>query len=86
MEKKLPKIICFARRVLRDFFLINHGLLLTAAVAFNMMLSLIPLSAVLLVVFSHFFEEAVLLETITSEAALIAPGFSPILTEVPLDF
>jgi membrane protein len=68
--------------VLRDFFLRNHGLLLTAAVSHNMMLSLIPLSAVLMVVFSHFIDPSLLLETITTEVSLIAPGFAPTLTEV----
>jgi membrane protein len=82
MEKRLPKIIRFASRVLRDFFLRNHGLLLTAAVSHNMMLSLIPLSAVLLVVFSHFIDQSLLLGTITNEVSLIAPGFAPMLTEV----
>ena len=50
MEKRLPKWLRFTNRVLRDFFLRNHGLLTTSAVAYNMLLSLIPLSAVLLVV------------------------------------
>ena len=86
MEKRWPKIVRFAGRVLRDFFLRNHGLLLTAAVAHNMMLSLIPLSAVLLVGFSHFFDETVLLTTITTEVSLIAPGFAPTLTEVLAGF
>lgn len=86
MEKQLPKILRFAIRVLRDFFLRNHGLLLTAAVAYNMMLSLIPLSAVLIVIFSHFIDETLLLETITSEVSLLAPGFVPTLTEVLTGF
>ena len=86
MEKRLPKIIRFASRVLRDFFLRNHGLLLTAAVAYNMMLSLIPLSAVLMVIFSHFIDESRLMETITAEVSLLAPGFAPTLTEVLTGF
>jgi YihY family inner membrane protein len=86
MEKRLPKIIRFASRVLRDFFLRNHGLLLTAAVAYNMMLSLIPLSAVLMVIFSHFIDESLLMETITAEISLLAPGFAPTLTEVLTGF
>ena len=76
------KLVGFATRVLRDFFLRNHGLLLTGAVAYNVMLSLLPLSAVLLVVFSNFFEPRLLMESITSEVSLIAPGFAPTLTEV----
>jgi membrane protein len=82
MQKRLPKIVRFASRVLRDFFLQNHGLLLTAAVAYNMMLSLIPLSAVLLVIFSHIFDQEILLKTISREVSLIAPGLAPTLTEV----
>ncbi len=82
MDQRLPKIVRFASRVLRDFFTRNHGLLLTAAVSHNMMLSLIPLSAVLMVVFSHFIDQSLLLETITTEVSLIAPGFAPTLTEV----
>ena len=81
MEKRLPKWLRFASRVLRDFFLRNHGLLLTGAVAYNMMLSLIPLSAVLMVVTSHFFEHHLLMETLTSEVSLIAPGFAATLRE-----
>jgi YihY family inner membrane protein len=82
MEKRMPKLIRFAMRVLRDFFLRNHGLLLTGAVAFNMMLSLIPLSAVLIVVTSYFFDPRLQMEILTNEVALIAPGFEPILSEV----
>lgn len=47
-----------------------------------MMLSLIPLSAVLMVVFSHFFPQQLLLESLTSEVNLIAPGFGKTLTDV----
>ena len=82
MVKRMPKTVRFAGRVLRDFFLRNHGLLLTGAVAYNMMLSMIPLSAVLMVVFSHFFDERLLMEILANEVSLIAPGFVPTLTEV----
>lgn len=82
MEKLMPRLFGFARRVLGDFFRQNHGLLLTGAVAHSMMLSLIPLCAVLMVVFSHFFDEQLLMASLTSEISLIAPGFAPILTEV----
>lgn len=86
MQKRMPKIFQFSGRVLRDFFLRNHGLLLTAAVAQNMMLSLIPLCAVLMVAFSHFFEQQLLLESLTSEVALIAPGFATTLSDVLVAF
>jgi YihY family inner membrane protein len=86
MQNRMPKIIRFVSRVLRDFFLRNHGLLLTAAVANNMLLSLIPLSAVLMVVFSHVFDPTQLMESISIEVSLIAPGFAPTLNEVLTGF
>jgi YihY family inner membrane protein len=72
----------FARRVLRDFFFQNNGLLLTSAVAYNALLSLIPLSAVLLVLFSHFLDQQLLLNAIANEVSLITPGIAPLITDV----
>jgi len=72
----------FALRVLRDFFLRNNGLILTGAVAYNTLLSLIPLSAVLVVIFSQFFEKDLILEAISTEVSLIAPGVAPMLNDV----
>ena len=86
MEKRLPRLLRFAVRTLREFFLQNHGLLLSGAVAYNMMLSLIPLSALLMVVSSQFFDEELLLNALTSEVSLIAPGFTPTLTTVVDEF
>jgi YihY family inner membrane protein len=82
MKPRIPRFAGFALRVLRDFFLRNHGLLLTGAVAHSMLLSLIPLSAVLVVAISHFFDQQLLMDTLTSEISLIAPGFETTLTEV----
>lgn len=82
MESRMPKILRFASRVLRDFFLRNHGMLLSGAVAYNMMLSLIPLSAVMMVFISHFLDQRLLMESLTAEVSLLAPGFAPTLTEV----
>ncbi|MEP4079344.1 YihY/virulence factor BrkB family protein [Haloferula sp.] len=78
----MPNFVRFAFRVLRDFFFRNNGLLLSGAVAYNALLSLIPLSAVLVVGFSNFFDEKLLLEAITTEVGLIAPGAEPMLAEV----
>ncbi len=81
-----PKIILFGWRVLRDFFFRNHGLLITSSVAFHLMLSLIPLCAVLLTLSSHFADPDVLKTMILQEVALIAPGFVPVLTTALEDF
>jgi YihY family inner membrane protein len=82
MSRHLPQLIRFIGRVLRDFFLRNHGLLLTGSVAFNVMLSLIPLCTVLVVVFSRLFDRQLLMDSLKAEVALIAPGFVPTLSEV----
>lgn len=82
MSRHLPQLIRFIGRVLRDFFLRNHGLLLTGSVAFNVMLSLIPLCTVLVVVFSRLFDRQLLMDSLKAEVALIAPGFVPTLTDV----
>lgn len=82
MQMRMPRLAGFALRVLRDFFLRNHGLLLTGAVAHGMLLSLIPLSAVLIVAISHFFDQQLLMDSLTSEISLIAPGFEATLKEV----
>lgn len=86
MAKRLARLVGFGTRVLRDFFLRNHGLLLTGAVAYNMMLSLIPLCIVMIVALSHFFEPGLLIESMTTEVSLIAPGFAPTLTQVLEEF
>lgn len=82
MSNHAPHVIRFGGRVLRDFFLRNHGLLLTGSVAFNVMLSLIPLCSVLMVVFSRLFDRQLLMDSIKTEVALIAPGLVPTLAEV----
>lgn len=86
MSRLRPKLLRFATRVLRNFFLNNHGLLLTGAVAYNMMLSLIPLCAVMIVALSHFFDTTLLIESISAELKLLAPGFVPTVTQVLEEF
>lgn len=82
MSGHAPNVIRFISRVLRDFFLRNHGLLLTGSVAFNVMLSLIPLCTLLVVVFSRLFDRQLLMDSLKAEISLIAPGIVPTLSEV----
>jgi len=82
MSLHFPKLLGFIRRVLRDFFFRNNGLLLTAAVAHHMLISMIPLCAVLVVIFSHFINQDKLLASIATEVSLIAPGFTMTLMDV----
>lgn len=59
-------------RVLRDFRR-NQGLLLAGAVAYNTLLSIVPLFAVLLVALSQVFEERALVATVREHLELILP-------------
>ena len=70
----------FALHVLTSFRA-NQGVLLASGVAFNALLSVVPMLAVILVVLSHFADEQVLLETTREYVNLIAPGQADEFTE-----
>ena len=74
---KLPAapVVGFAGRVLKDFRK-NQGFLLASAVAYNTLLSIVPLFAVLLVLAAHFTDERSLLATVVVYAELLLPGRS----------
>jgi membrane protein len=63
----------FARRVLRSFRA-NQGFLLASAVAFNTLLSTLPLLILLLIALTHFVDEALLLTTIENLLEFVVPG------------
>lgn len=57
----------------------NQGLLLAGAVAYYTLLSIIPVFALVLIVLSQFIEPALLLETVTTVLAMVAPIRSEVL-------
>ncbi|NOQ89532.1 MAG: ribonuclease R, partial [Gammaproteobacteria bacterium] len=69
----------FARRVLVGFSA-NQGLLLSGAVAYYTLLTIIPMFALILVGLSQFQETQPLLETLREYLALIAPDQADALT------
>jgi membrane protein len=69
----------FIRRVVSRFFS-NKGLLLAGSVAYNSLLSIIPLCAVFLVFLSRFFKEEKVLNVINFQLDFITPGRAEILT------
>lgn len=77
MIEKLPKslllILRFFKRVASRFFK-NKGILLAGAVGYNTLLSLIPLFAILLVLLSRVFDEALILSAVETELRVIVPG------------
>ncbi|MBW2461640.1 MAG: YihY/virulence factor BrkB family protein [Deltaproteobacteria bacterium] len=70
----------FALRVLQGF-IANRGLLLAGAVAYNSLLSIIPLFGVILLALSFFVDDAQLITTIEAHLSLIVPGSSSGVTE-----
>jgi membrane protein len=69
----------FIRRLFGDFRR-NQGLLLAGAVAYNTLLSLIPLFALLLVALSHVVDEGRLIHTIAINLEFLVPGQAPAVT------
>ena len=68
-------VFTFIGRVFRDFQK-NQGFLLASGVAYNTLLSVVPLFAVLLVVFSHFTSQHNLLVAVRSYVELLLPDHS----------
>ena len=67
----------FTMRVLRSFRA-NQGYLLAGAVAYNTLLSILPLLILILIVMANFVDEAALLNTLGRYLDLIVPGESDI--------
>jgi len=69
-----------ASRLLGDFRR-NKGLLLAGAVAYNTLLSLVPLFALLLVALSHVVDERLLIHSVAINLAFLVPGQADAITE-----
>lgn len=75
VRKILQNPYTFLMRVLRGFRA-NQGLLLSGAVAYYALLSIVPLFTLLLVIFAHFIDEQRLLTGLATHLELIIPGNS----------
>jgi membrane protein len=73
-------VLVLVRHLLADFRR-NRGLLLAGAVAYNTLLSLVPLFALLLVALSHVVDERLLIRTVALNLEFLVPGEAPALTE-----
>ena len=65
----------FAVRVLKSFSA-NQGYLLAGAIAYNTLLSILPLLILALIVLTHFVDQDALLATLTRYLELVVPGQS----------
>lgn len=70
----------FMVKVLRDFKR-NQGLLLSGAVAYYTLLSIVPLSILALIVLPHFIGEDLLLQTLSTYLGMVMPGYAATLID-----
>lgn len=70
----------FILLVLRGFIR-NQGLLLSGAIAYYTLLSIVPLSILALIVLTHFTEEQQLVHTLSTYLEMMIPGYASTLTE-----
>lgn len=76
----LPRLARFAWRVIRNFFK-NHGILLAGGVGYNILLSIVPLFALLVVLLTQVVDEQHLLSVLTVQARHMAPAHAEVLLE-----
>ncbi|MEN6331899.1 MAG: YihY/virulence factor BrkB family protein [Smithella sp.] len=80
MNQILGRFCNFLLSVARDFKS-NQGLLLSGAVAYYALLSIVPLTLLVLVVLTHFIEEQQLILTLSTYLEMVMPGYAATLTK-----
>jgi YihY family inner membrane protein len=86
MNKQQPvnwlpgRLFGFVLRIVRGFMR-NQGLLLSGALAYYTLLSIVPLSILALIGLSHVMEEEELFHTLSKYMGMVIPGYAAILTE-----
>ena len=76
----MGRLFGFLLQVLRGFRR-NQGLLLSGAVAYYTLLSVVPMSILALIVLTHFIEEQQLIHTLSTYLEMVIPGYAATLTE-----
>jgi YihY family inner membrane protein len=77
---QISRAVDFLKRVLHGFMQ-NKGLLMSGALAYYILLSIVPLSILALVVLTQFIEEQQLINTLSGYLEMVIPSYSGILTE-----
>jgi len=80
MYQLMNRFFGFLLRVLRGFKR-NKGLLLSGAVAYYTLLSIVPLSILAIIVLTHFIEEQPLIQALSTYFEIVIPGYAATLTE-----
>jgi membrane protein len=76
----MVRLYGFTLRVMRGFMR-NQGLLLSGAIAYYTLLSIVPLSIIALIVLTNFIEEQQLVLTLSRYLEMLIPGYAATLTE-----
>ena len=76
----LARSLSLSLRVIQGFKR-NQGLLLSGAVAYYTLLSIVPMSILALIGLSHFIEEDQLFQTLSPYLEMIIPGYAATLTD-----
>ena len=79
-NRLLNRFFLFLLRVMRSFKK-NQGLLLSGALAYYALLSIVPMSILLLIVLSQFIGEEQLFQTLSTYVEMVIPGYASILKE-----
>jgi membrane protein len=77
---RIGRLFSFMVRVLRGFKR-NQGLLLSGAVAYYTLLSVVPMSILALIILSNFIEGEQLFHTLSTYIEMVIPGYAATLTE-----
>jgi len=80
IKRSLGRFFSFLGRVVRGF-LRNQGLLLSGSLAYYTLLSIVPMSILLLTGLSHFIAKEELIQTLSTYTGMLIPGYSTILSE-----
>ncbi|WP_458524614.1 YihY/virulence factor BrkB family protein [Onishia taeanensis] len=80
LPRLIPRLARFAWRVLMTFFR-NRGILLAGGVGYNVLLSIVPLFALLCVLLTHVAEEQHLLEVLSIQARHLTPTHASVLLD-----
>jgi YihY family inner membrane protein len=80
MNRLTDRTFGFLLRVAKGFIQ-NQGFLLSGAVAYYTLLSIVPLSIIALIVLTHFIEEQHLIQALSTYLEMVIPGYAATLTE-----
>lgn len=80
LYRTIGRLFGFLLRVFQGFRR-NQGLLMSGAIAYYTLLSIVPLSILALILLTHFIDEQQLIQTLSTYLEMLIPGYAATLTE-----